>query len=471
MSRLVTLDGIRGIAAAVVVVHHYLLLSPWIADAYLAPSPAELSGYDVAQRAILILLWQGPFAVAIFFVLSGLVLSRSLFSRRTNWPRFLSSRLARLYLPVVGAVAIAAVLAMAIPRRPAPGMSWWTLKHTDPVNWSSVINNLTLFRVDWLNSPLWTLQCEVAFSLLLPVYILLVRVARRVPWLLGTVFVVIIVMGALTTNGVALYMPLFGLGVLAAALPPDTLQKLREWRARRKAMGIIIALVVANIGWFSLWPEDRLSTALLRATTALGALALVIIASVAVGDSGSLSTLPLAGHPFLQPLPDPRADPGLVAVLGSEQSGTAPRRLRRCDSAAHRGVLSPRRETEPPSRAVDRTAQAQEGTSSDHYHHSTGSMSTGKRSTTDCGLPSACVRGHPRGGLRLIRRHRELQPDHQRRDGGGYGGDEECRLHAIDERSLHHLSEHRITGSEVEGRFGRFEDLRAHRLGDRERVG
>lgn len=289
MSRLVTLDGIRGIAAAVVVVHHYLLLSPWIADAYLAPSPAELSGYDVAQRAILILLWQGPFAVAIFFVLSGLVLSRSLFSRRTNWPRFLSSRLARLYLPVVGAVAIAAVLAMAIPRRPAPGMSWWTLKHTDPVNWSSVINNLTLFRVDWLNSPLWTLQCEVAFSLLLPVYILLVRVARRVPWLLGTVFVVIIVMGALTTNGVALYMPLFGLGVLAAALPPDTLQKLREWRARRKAMGIIIALVVANIGWFSLWPEDRLSTALLRATTALGALALVIIASVAVGDSWARS--------------------------------------------------------------------------------------------------------------------------------------------------------------------------------------
>lgn len=108
-SRLSGLDGLRGVAALVVLIHHAFLTVPELSKAnYLRAGPIEdfSSAWFVAYTPVH-LLWAGQEAVSLFFVLSGLVLVRQVqqgrgFSWRTYFPR----RLVRLYLPVLAAVVL-----------------------------------------------------------------------------------------------------------------------------------------------------------------------------------------------------------------------------------------------------------------------------------------------------------------------------------------------------------------------------
>lgn len=80
--RLPALDGLRGVAALVVVAFHVLLLSPSFADrAEAGPGlrPADPSWW--LTHAPLYLLWAGQQAVFLFFVLSGFVLTLSALGR------------------------------------------------------------------------------------------------------------------------------------------------------------------------------------------------------------------------------------------------------------------------------------------------------------------------------------------------------------------------------------------------------
>ncbi len=83
------LDGLRGLAAIVVVLHHSLLTSPSLALAYFggpkAPvgSPSWLLTYTPLH-----LVWAGPEAVLVFFVLSGFVLTLPVLTSPANDCRF-----------------------------------------------------------------------------------------------------------------------------------------------------------------------------------------------------------------------------------------------------------------------------------------------------------------------------------------------------------------------------------------------
>lgn len=87
----------------------------------------------VAYHTPLNLLWAGQQAVILFFVLSGFVLvelARRMASRG-RWVRsYYVQRLVRLYLPVWGAVLLAVLLALAVPRHTA-GLSPWLTIHED----------------------------------------------------------------------------------------------------------------------------------------------------------------------------------------------------------------------------------------------------------------------------------------------------------------------------------------------------
>src|ERR1039458_10316795 len=85
--RIRSLDGLRGLAALVVLVHHALLASDSkLAILYSSPSHAQMPVEGSLNWLVfytpLHLFWAGPEFVAVFFVLSGLVLALPVIGKR-----------------------------------------------------------------------------------------------------------------------------------------------------------------------------------------------------------------------------------------------------------------------------------------------------------------------------------------------------------------------------------------------------
>ncbi|MFT4230019.1 MAG: acyltransferase [Microbacterium sp.] len=210
-TRLSSLDGLRGVAALIVVVHHSLLVSPALAAAYYG---GEIEGtlHRLAVYTPLHLLWGGKEAVVVFFVLSGLVLVMAMRSRSFDWFSYFPSRLVRLYLPVAGAVAVGALI-MAIPSGSGPDSPWLQRESGYPL--ASVLQDLTLVGGNsHVITPLWTLRWEIIFSLLLPVAAYSLRLIPA--WAFGAVSIALSVLGASQGVDALRYLPIFGLGVALA---------------------------------------------------------------------------------------------------------------------------------------------------------------------------------------------------------------------------------------------------------------
>src|SRR5690606_29781570 len=80
--RVTSLDGLRGIAATVVFIEHFMLTIPVFSDVFMqsasTANPAALTPASLAwwlSYTPLHIIWQGTGAVYIFFILSGYVLT------------------------------------------------------------------------------------------------------------------------------------------------------------------------------------------------------------------------------------------------------------------------------------------------------------------------------------------------------------------------------------------------------------
>ncbi len=112
VNKIAYLDGIRGVAAFLVFFHHYLLA---FYSAYFTfdLNATNLHGLDVKYgQSVLSVFSNGNFCVHIFFVLSGLVLSRKYY--RSNQFEVVVSgvqrRFLRLYIPVATTMIIAYIM-------------------------------------------------------------------------------------------------------------------------------------------------------------------------------------------------------------------------------------------------------------------------------------------------------------------------------------------------------------------------
>jgi peptidoglycan/LPS O-acetylase OafA/YrhL len=174
------LDGLRGVAALVVVVHHSLLVLPPFSDVTVLHSPPP-AGLRWFVNTPLHIAWAGGEAVLVFFVLSGFVLVKGVSSRQFSWRAYFPSRLVRLYLPVFGAIILAVLLAVVVPRSFDPAASGWMLEHANPLDVKNILESAALVQPSTaVNSPLWSLRWEVIFSLLLPLYVWLAARVRAV---------------------------------------------------------------------------------------------------------------------------------------------------------------------------------------------------------------------------------------------------------------------------------------------------
>ncbi|MFJ4221392.1 acyltransferase family protein [Curtobacterium luteum] len=272
--RLPSLDGLRGLAAVVVLLHHALLVQPALSAPYYGQDVAPSVTWFVATP--LHLVWAGGEAVLVFFVLSGFVLARQQTGpRRLRWTRYYPSRLVRLYLPVVVAVLLAAVLASVVPRADLAGrQSEWMHDHRATVTLASVMRNVTLLSPDFLNSPLWSLRQEVVFSLLLPVALVAVLLVRRT-WVVGVALAVVVsAVGSTVGNVWIASLPVFLIGCLLAGAHDH--RRFRLAGVRGPALAILGALLVTS-RWWSGPIADRLPV-LVSIAVLVGASLIVVVA-------------------------------------------------------------------------------------------------------------------------------------------------------------------------------------------------
>ncbi|MDL9979737.1 acyltransferase family protein [Microbacterium sp. ASV49] len=221
--RLAALDGLRGLACLVVLLHHTLLTVPVFSAASADPlsSRAEATPWELALTwSPLHLLWEGAGAVWVFFVLSGFVLVRQVREPASfDWLAYYPQRLARLYLPVFAAVALAVTLIALFGEADHGGAaSAWMQRRAEDVTVRGVVADSTLLGgAGFTASPLWSLQWEVWFSLLLPLFVLAVRprhAVRRPVWIGLTIPLAVL---AIVGLGGVEYLTVFLVGAILAA--------------------------------------------------------------------------------------------------------------------------------------------------------------------------------------------------------------------------------------------------------------
>jgi peptidoglycan/LPS O-acetylase OafA/YrhL len=177
--RIRSLDGIRGLAALVVMLSHLADTAP----EFFQPHPPItaiqfwLSPFAVLKYTPLRLLVAGRASVLVFFVLSGFVLCLSV-RQGNSYGSYIAKRATRIYLPFAFSIFFAAILyTMVDPKVVAPLSDWVNFQNwTDAPTLGYILSNLLMSGVPefpTLNSPSWSLVHEMRISIVFPLLVIL----------------------------------------------------------------------------------------------------------------------------------------------------------------------------------------------------------------------------------------------------------------------------------------------------------
>ncbi|KQZ05144.1 hypothetical protein ASD19_03910 [Microbacterium sp. Root53] len=284
-TRLPALDGLRGLAALLVMVHHTLLTVPLFAAAYFDSTSEET--WNVGNPAWWIahtpvhVLWDGKFAVMIFFILSGFVLTLPVLKAGIafRWDAYFPQRLARLYLPVWGALAVA-IAAIFLTPRGRNDQTEWLRRRADPVSFQDVLNSIMQISAgNEILSPLWTIRWEILFSLLLGLFVWVGLHANGQAVVVGCL--VLIATGGAWQVDALMYLPMFLIGVVLAVHRGALHARLGHLPGRTWAIALTAAVLLASSVWMMPpWVPERVhdGSIALQATGAL-----IVVAACAFG--------------------------------------------------------------------------------------------------------------------------------------------------------------------------------------------
>ncbi len=218
------LESLRGLAAMQVAVFHCL---------------SVMQSYPCNERfmASMLVLFNGPAAVSLFFVLSGFVLGLSLRRSRGRfgeiYSRYAIRRVFRIYPTVIVSTVVLAVFLLIW--KPPPTRSLF-LNHwiTNNVTAASVVRQWLFIR--FINPVTWTLRMELVCSLLLPPALLVER--SRPAWLPVILGGLIAAAFAFPTLISVVVMPAFFLGYLL----PLTCRWWQRWERHALVETIVLLL-------------------------------------------------------------------------------------------------------------------------------------------------------------------------------------------------------------------------------------
>jgi peptidoglycan/LPS O-acetylase OafA/YrhL len=229
--RISSLDGLRGLAAFVVLIHH----------AMLGGAPALIYGYGIVpgisaparwsfdwwiEQTPLHIFWAGSEMVMIFFVLSGYVLTLPAVKRGGKWldASYYPRRLVRLYVPVWGALALSALLHLIPTHTYVPNGGFWLNGFSAPLSLGDGLKGASILDQGFLEaftSVIWSMKWEVEFSLILPLVVGLVLFSRTRLWLalllaVGCFVLIDLCPASQTFSAAPHYLAVFVLGALLA---------------------------------------------------------------------------------------------------------------------------------------------------------------------------------------------------------------------------------------------------------------
>ncbi len=168
--RLDHLDGLRGVAAVAVVIFHLMsALVPWLV------AEQQPGAHWLAYTPFAV-LWNGTFAVSVFFVLSGFVVTNA--TLRKSDPIWIDVviRYLRLAIPATASTLVAWLLLSLFPTSAIglaalTGSRWlgWTYQETIPGPAAAIYNGMAgifLTGGSFFNNVLWTMRPELLGSIL-----------------------------------------------------------------------------------------------------------------------------------------------------------------------------------------------------------------------------------------------------------------------------------------------------------------
>lgn len=199
-------------------------------------------------------LWNGTPAVHVFFVLSGFVLVLP-FTRpgaARSWAQYYAKRFFRLYLPAWASLAVAVALILLIPRTASPLQSPWADMYVIHPSVGQVLKDgLLMLNASTINTPLWSLKWEVAFSLLLPAYVFIALRWRRFWHVKIGIALVLAVVGALQHLDWLSYLPIFAIGAVLGAERERIRELTQSWPRVAWFFVAAAGLFLANAEWIS----------------------------------------------------------------------------------------------------------------------------------------------------------------------------------------------------------------------------
>jgi len=276
-TRVTQLDGLRGIAALLVVACHALSTLPGIGDVVYGNRSAELTTAETwAVFSPLHFVWNGTPAVHVFFVLSGFVLVLP-FTRpgaAGRWAQYYAKRFFRLYLPAWASLAVAVALMTIIPRSASPLQSPWAdIYVTDPSVGQVLKDGLLLLNASTINTPLWSLKWEVLFSVLLPIYVLIALRWRRFWHVKIGLALLLAAVGALQDVAWLSYLPIFAIGAVLGAERDRIRELTQSWPGFVWFFVAAAGIFLANAEWIS--PEQPIPG--VEAVVTVGATLIVLL--------------------------------------------------------------------------------------------------------------------------------------------------------------------------------------------------
>ncbi|MBL7669079.1 MAG: acyltransferase [Bdellovibrionaceae bacterium] len=247
-SKLLYLEGLRGIAAAVVLLNHFV--SAFLPALY---NGIQTEAHFKSQLELFIshswlnIFYNGHFAVIVFFVLSGFVLSKSFYTSRdvNGISLAIFKRYFRLAIPVLFSI-IFAVLLMKMNLFANDALSkvtkssWLAQFYSFPAIWTDALLDgvIGVFRGTSFkyNMPLWSIYFELLGSYLVYIvclidiqhslkrfFLVLIVLAfygtYYLPFLIGLILAKLFVAGKLPIQKSFALVPVTGLAIFFGAFP------------------------------------------------------------------------------------------------------------------------------------------------------------------------------------------------------------------------------------------------------------